>query len=173
MKSGLGDDVESTVILYNFLTNILPDTVLCIMFKYVIGFDIIPSDYCQAGIVFYFVGIVNCRVGSLIIGPVLKKISWVKFSTYSDFIQAEKEDSKLTILSQENNVYRSYISVMLIAFIGFIYTNYSLGGYVFTIDKRLILILSLLILFLFAYRKRLLSLKRVEKDIKDLHKEQN
>lgn len=149
---------------YNFLTNILPGTVLCIIMKYLIGYDLIPADYYQAGIVFYFVGMVNSRVGSLIVEPILKAISWVKFAPYSEFLQAEREDSKLTILSQENNVFRSYISVMFISTIGYIYKNYSLDWRHLLGDEPLVLIVALLILFLFAYRKQTSFIrKRIEK----------
>lgn len=41
---------------YNFLTNILPGTVLCIILKNLVGYDLIPTDYYQAGIVFLFRG---------------------------------------------------------------------------------------------------------------------
>lgn len=43
---------------YNFLTNILPGTVMCVILKYLVGYDLIPDDYYQAGIVFLF-----CRNG--------------------------------------------------------------------------------------------------------------
>ena len=35
---------------YNFLTNILPGTVLCIILKNLVGYDLIPTDYYQAGV---------------------------------------------------------------------------------------------------------------------------
>ena len=140
---------------YNFLTNILPGTVLCIILKNLVGYDLIPTDYYQAGIVFYFVGMVNSRVGSLIIEPILKKICWIKFA-------------KLTVLSQENNVYRSYISVMFIAVMGYIYKNISLDWCKFMKNEPLVLIVSLLILFLFAYRKQTSFVrKRVENFMKN------
>lgn len=37
---------------YNFLTNILPGTVLCIILKFLVGYNVIPNNYYQAGIVF-------------------------------------------------------------------------------------------------------------------------
>lgn len=158
---------------YNFLTNILPGTVLCIIMKYLVGYNLIPEDYYQAGIVFYFVGMVNSRVGSLIIEPILKAISWVKFAPYPEFLQAEREDSKLTMLSQENNVFRSYISVMFISVVGYIYKNYSIDWRHFLCDEPLGLIFSLLVLFLFAYKKQTSFVrKRVEKTIKKI-KEKN
>ena len=153
---------------YNFLTNILPGTVLCIILKNLVGYDLIPTDYYQAGIVFYFVGMVNSRVGSLIIEPILKKICWIKFAPYPEFLKAEKNDPKLTVLSQENNVYRSYISVMFIAVIGYIYKNISFDWCQFLKDEPLVLIVSLLVLFLFAYRKQTaVGRKRVENFMKN------
>lgn len=152
---------------YNFLTNILPGTVLCIIIKYLVGYDLIPDDYYQAGIVFYFAGMVNSRVGSLIIEPILKAISWIKFAPYPEFLQAEKEDLKLTILSQENNVFRSYISVMFISIVAYIYKNYSLVWLHVLSDAPLVLIVSLFVLFLFAYKKQTSFVrKRVENTIK-------
>ena len=153
---------------YNFLTNILPGTVLCIILKNLVGYDLIPTDYYQAGIVFYFVGMVNSRVGSLIIEPILKKICWIKFAPYPDFLKAEKIDPKLTVLSQENNVYRSYISVMFIAVMGYLYKNISLDWSKFMENEPLVLIVSLLILFLFAYRKQTSFVrKRIENFMKN------
>lgn len=139
---------------YNFLTNILPGTVLCIILKYLVGYDLIPDDYYQAGIVFYFVGMVNSRVGSIVIEPILKAISWVKFAPYSEFLRAEKEDAKLTILSQENNVFRSYISLMFISILGYIYKNCSLNLRLSLNNESLVLIVILFVLFLFAYKKQ-------------------
>lgn len=152
---------------YNFLTNILPGTVLCIILKYLVGYDLIPDDYYQAGIVFYFVGMVTSRLGSLIVEPLLKAILWVKYAPYSDFLQAEKEDSKITLLSQENNVFRSYITVMFISAIIYMYKNYSLDWRCLMRDEPLVLIISLLVIFLFAYRKQTSFVrKRVENFIK-------
>ena len=74
----------------------------------------------------------------------------------------------MTVLSQENNVYRSYISVMFIAVMGYIYKNISLDWCQFMKDEPLVLIVSLLVLFLFAYRKQTSFVrKRVENFMKN------
>lgn len=110
---------------------------------------------------------VNSRVGSLVVEPFLKKKSWVIFVPYQEFLQAEKIDSKLTVLSQENNVFRSYISVMFISIIVYVYKNYSTNWKIFFTDKSLVLMFSLLVLFLFAYKKQTSFVrKRVEHYIK-------
>ena len=95
-----------------------------------------------------------------IVEPILKAISWVKFAPYSEFLQAEKEDAKLTLLSQENNVFRSYISVMFISIVGYIYKNCPFDLRQFLREEPLVLILSLFVLFLFAYRKQTSFVKK-------------
>ena len=140
---------------YNFLNNILPGTVLCILLKYSVGIDfIIEPKWYLSGILFYFVGLVNNRFSSVVIEPILKKCSIVKHVTYAEFIRAEAKDEKLTTLSNENNVFRAYISVVLLSIFGFIYSKW-LSSFQFTSNYGILIILILiLVLFVFSYRKQ-------------------
>lgn len=139
---------------YNFLTNILPGTVLCIVLKYLIGYNLLLEDIYLASILFYFVGMVNSRVGSLIVEPFLKWTKWLIFAPYPDFVKAEQKDSKITLLSQENNTYRSYVSVMFISIIAYLYKNY-LAVFDFIKEYETVILLILIgLLFLCAYRKQ-------------------
>lgn len=151
---------------YGFLTNIIPGTILCLILKYIVGYDVIPSAYYQAGLVFYFVGMINGRIGSLIIEPFLKKIKWIVFAPYEDFIAAEKQDDKIVILSQENNTYRAYVSVMFISLLGLLYRDaVTVCQFIKTNDDWIILLVAFII-FLFAYRKQTRYVKeRVEKNL--------
>lgn len=154
---------------YNFLTNILPGTVLCVLLKYFVGLNLIPADYYQAGIVFYFAGIVNGRVGSLIIEPILKKIKFIVFAPYPDFIEAEKKDGKIMVLSQENNTFRSYISVVFVVLVAYVLKNNSFFEICHaSVDAQLVLLIALLLLFLFSYRKQTKFVKkRIEQSKKN------
>lgn len=139
---------------YNFLTNIIPGSVLCILIEYIVGIDVIPTNAYEAGVVFYFAGLVNGRFGSLIVEKVLKKLNFVQFAPYKDFVKAEKVDPKISTLSQENNTYRSYISVAFLSLLFWVFRlivdapslKVSIGGS--------LLLLGSLILFMFAYRKQ-------------------
>lgn len=140
---------------YNFLTNILPGTVLCILLKYVVGYNLfVFDDWYLMGIVFYFIGIVNNRFGSLCVEYILKKLHIVTFAPYKNFVKAEQKDAKITILSTENNVFRSYISVCLLTLVSFLFKL--ITNYCFFIDnnKTIIIIILILILFVFSYRKQ-------------------
>lgn len=140
---------------YNFVTNILPGTMLCLMLKHIVGYDLfVTNEWYQMGIIFYFVGMVNNRFSSLVIELTMKKTKIVKFSNYKEFIAAEKKDSKITVLSMENNVFRSYISVCTISLIASLFKL--IADNVNWIDewKMQFLLVALLLLFMLSYRKQ-------------------
>lgn len=152
---------------YNFLTNILPGTVLCIVLGQVVGYNILfTHDWYVQGILFYFVGMVNNRFGSIVVEPLCKNTGLVSFVPYRDFVKAEKEDAKITTLSMENNVFRSYISVCLLSVIAWGYKLLE-GAIPFFLDVRTILLLiALLVLFCLSYRKQTKYVKqRVEANL--------
>lgn len=152
---------------YNFLTNILPGTVLCIVLGKVVGYNILfTDDWYVQGILFYFVGMVNNRFGSVAVEPLCKSSGLVSFAPYRDFVKAEKADAKITTLSMENNVFRSYISVCLLSVIAWGYKLLE-GAIPFFSDTRTILLLiTLLVLFCLSYRKQTKFVKqRVEANL--------
>ena len=96
----------------------------------------------------------NKRFSSLVIELTIKKTKIVKFSDYKEFIAAEKKDSKITVLSMENNVFRSYISVCTISLIASLFKL--IADNVNWIDewKMHFLLVALLLLFTLSYRKQ-------------------
>ncbi len=152
---------------YNFLTNILPGTVLCLLLHYLVGYNLLLSDYYLAGILFYFAGIVNSRLGSLVVEPLLKRLKILVFAPYSDFVKAEKQDAKLTVISQENNTYRSYVSVMFIVLLAYLY-KITLANIEVVANNEIVILLALLIvLFVCSYRKQTNYVReRVEANLK-------
>lgn len=139
---------------YHLLTNILPGTVLCIILQYIVGYNIILENYYQCAIVFYFVGLVNGRIGSLIVEPVLRKCHWLTFAPYKQYVRAEKLDNKLQTLNQDNNTYRSYVSVMFVSVMAYAYKHF-LSIYSFIQNhEQIFLIVLLFVIFALAYRKQ-------------------
>jgi hypothetical protein len=57
----------------------------------------------------YFIGSVLSRIGSLCVEPFLKKINFVTFADYKDFLEIQKIDPTISDLSEENNIYREHI----------------------------------------------------------------
>lgn len=157
---------------YNFLTNILPGTILCMILTYWVGYKFLISDnwYLQ-GVVFYFIGIVNNRFGSLVIEKLLKKIRVIKFTPYEDFVQAEIKDSKIAILNTDNNTFRSCVSLCTLSIIALLFkvleNNCTMVANCDCKYKILALMVLMLILFVCSYRKQTAYVnKRVNQSIK-------
>lgn len=144
---------------YNILTNILPGTILCIVLTFCIGYNLLVTDnwYLQC-VMFYFAGIVNNRFGSLAVEPLLKRLKILKFTSYKDYIKAESKDAKITILSTENNIFRSYISLCVLAILSLIFkileNNIEWIKNCNSEYKMMTLLVLLLVIFVFSYRKQ-------------------
>ena len=140
---------------YDFLTNLLPGTMLCIMLRYMVGFNFeFSAEWYQLIVIFYFVGMVNNRVGSLLIEPMLRRLKIVKPTSYKSFILAEKKDEKIHTLMVENNVYRSCISMCLITLFAFGYRWLIEHVRFFEKNTSFILLIGLIILFVFSVHKQ-------------------
>lgn len=139
---------------YQILNYLIPGSVFCVLLKHLVEYDIIHFSMVENVIICYFVGMVNSRLGSLILYPILKKTKFIKEAEYPDFVAAEKKDSKVTILSDINNVFRSFTNVMLLLLCSLgiknidCISNFVIGN----IDW--IAIISLSIIFLFSVRKQ-------------------
>lgn len=164
----LGKMIIDKLSQYNFLTNILPGTVLCILLHYLVGYNLLLNDYYLAGILFYFAGMVNSRFSSLVVEPLLKGLKIVAFAPYSDFVKAEKQDAKVTVISQENNTYRSYVSVMVLVLLAYLYKMTLANIEVVGNNEIVILLVLLMLLFVCSYRKQTNYVrKRVEANLKN------
>ena len=148
---------------YQVVNYIIPGSVLCVLLKHIVGYDIIAFSMIENAIICYFVGLVNSRLGSLILRPILKKCHVVKDAPYDDFVRAEKDDAKLTVLSDINNVFRSFASVMLVLLIAIGIKHVEVIEEYMITNFNWIAILSLFVLFIFSIRKQTKFVKdRVE-----------
>lgn len=148
---------------YQVVNYIIPGSVLCVLLKHMVGYDIIAFSMIENVIICYFVGLVNSRLGSLILRPILKKCRLVKDAPYDDFVSVEKYDAKLTMLSDINNVFRSFASVMLVSLIAYGIKHIEIIEKYIITNFNWIAILFLLILFVFSIRKQTKFVKdRVE-----------
>ena len=139
---------------YNLLNNLIPGAILCVLLKYLVGYDLMNVGTLELLVIFYFVGMVNGRIGSLVVEPFLKWIKLVTFRDHKQFVEAEQKDKKIVYLSETNNMYRSMISV---AFTVLIVKLYHVGvdlqwnwGNV----SEWVVLVAMLALFSLAYRKQ-------------------
>ncbi len=146
---------------YHIFNYLVPGVVFVSLLKTYTSYNIVvPENIFVMAFLYYFVGLVVSRIGSLVLDPILKKIKFVIFADYKDYTVAEKEDSAVSTLSEVNNMYRSLASVFFLLILSKIYeliikTFPTLYPWTFSV-----LFLLLLVMFLFAYRKQTSYVKR-------------
>ncbi len=139
---------------YNLFNNLLPGVIFLTFINELLKIDLLGDNLAKAFFISYFTGLIIGRVGSLIIEPILKKIGFIKFGSYESFVEASKNDPKIEILSESNNIYRVIIAtfVLILAAIGY---EKLANECVWLYEHRLIIFsVAILLLFLFSYRKQ-------------------
>ena len=99
---------------YNIFNYLLPGIIFVVFLKEVIGYNFIQDNNLIGAFLYYFIGMVVSRFGSVIIEPLLKYISFIKFKDYKLFVSASKQDSKLELLSEVNNTYRTISATFIL-----------------------------------------------------------
>lgn len=99
---------------YNIFNYLFPGVVFCVIADGYFSIPLLQDSIITGLFLYYFVGLVISRFGSLVLEPLMKKFKLVKFSSYSDFLSAVKADPKIEVLSEANNMYRSVLSALLI-----------------------------------------------------------
>jgi hypothetical protein len=148
-------EVFDKISSYNIFNYLYPGILFSVICKSGIGVDFMLENNFLGVFLYYFIGMIISRIGSVFIEPILKWIKFLKFSEYKKFVQASKSDSKIELLSEVNNTYRTIISMfsILIFLKTYKHFNYFYWHIPHEVSYSMILIF-LLILFLLSYRKQ-------------------
>jgi len=162
------NDFLDKISSYNLFNYLFPGVVFCLIVDKYFSYTLIQDDIVVGVFLYYFVGLIISRIGSIIIEPILKKIGFVKFAEYKDFISASKNDPKIEVLSEINNMYRTIISLFIsIGFVAIFETLKTKWPFIDTFSIEII-ITVIIIMFLMAYKKQTdYVCKRVEFDKDD------
>jgi hypothetical protein len=139
---------------YNVFNYLLPGVIFAVLTSDSIHYPIVQRDVITGAFVYYFVGLSISRFGSLVIDPLLKRLSFVKFADYKNFLDASKKDPQIEVLSEANNTYRTLSSLFSLFLMLKAYARIEgrfpiLKGWDATVLAAL-----LLVMFLFSYRKQ-------------------
>ena len=144
---------------YNIFNYLFPGILCAVIIDHITEIPIIHSDLLTGMFVYYFIGLVASRIGSLAVEPFMKLIKVIEFAPYSDFITAAKVDSKIEVLSEQNNMYRTLIAVfLLVGFTVLLEEVVACLGLSQTTIKYC-MVLLFLALFCFSYSKQTRYLK--------------
>ena len=139
---------------YNLFNYLLPGILFVVVANSITSYSFIQEDIVIGFFIYYFIGLVISRFGSLVIEPVLKKISFLKFAYYKNFVSASKKDLKINIFSKENNMYRTFCPMFVLLILLKLYHLINLKFPILEWYSVYFLIVLLLLIFLFAYRNQ-------------------
>ena len=141
---------------YNIFNYLLPGILFVGLGKEITSFSLVQDNLLIGLFFYYFIGLIISRIGSLTLEELLrnKKIKFVKFAEYEDYIKASKLDPKIEILSEQNNMYRSLCMLSIALILLKIYDLVWGSGSSENAAIIFIFLTGLLVLFLFSYKKQ-------------------
>lgn len=159
---------------YEIFNYLIPGIIFTYLLKYYVGIDIFQSNVIEMAFIFYFIGSVISRFGSVVIEEILKKIKFIKYSNYNDYINAVKKDDFIKKLLISNNTYRTlcagFLLILIIKGVKELVNYFNLQtGIIYTI-----VIIFGFILYLLSFKKQTgIIVKRVDKVKSEENKTEN
>jgi hypothetical protein len=153
-------DILEKLSTYNLFNYLFPGVVFVILGEALTDYSFIQQDIVLGVFLYYFIGLVISRVGSLVVEPLLKWASFIKFADYKEYVTATKKDERVELLSEVNNTYRTLCAcfglLILLKVIEVLGKKFSIPhGWEF-----FILVVTLLVMFLFSYKKQTAYVKK-------------
>jgi len=139
---------------YNLFNYLLPGILFAVLAEHITAYKIKQSDIIIGLFLYYFCGLVISRIGSLILEPAMKKVSFVTFASYRDFIRVSTKDPSVETLSEVNNMYRTLSALF---FVLLVIKPFEIVMRWFNLNTDIevyILFVMLFVLFALSYRKQ-------------------
>lgn len=139
---------------YNLFNYLLPGVLFAVLSDRLTSYSLLVDNIVIGVFVYYFIGLVISRLGSIFLEPLLKWLKIINFAPYSDFLKASTIDNKIELLSEANNMYRTLASVFICLI--FLITFEVIEEFYPTIThySSTIALFLLALLFVFSYRKQ-------------------
>jgi hypothetical protein len=148
------NDLLNKISSYNVFNYLFPGVVFAVLAGEVINRSLVQHDVVTGAFLYYFLGMVVSRFGSLIIEPILKGLKFVRFANYKDFVLASQKDAKLDVLSEMNNTYRTLAALFSLLLLLKLYVKLEARFPGLKPWEATILTALLLLMFLVSYRKQ-------------------
>lgn len=148
------NEILDKISSYNIFNYLLPGASFAFIGQQITPYQFTPSDTITAGFTYYFYGLLISRIGSLVVEPVAKRLGVVVFADYKLFVAASRTDPKLEVLSEQNNTYRSLISMIGCLFGLNIYAGMVAHYPALAAPAPYALAVAVLVLLTLSYRKQ-------------------
>ena len=169
---------------YDLFNNFFPGLVFCCVLEQSTRFTLETDSVWERLFMFYFVGMVLSRIGSICVESVLRKWKvlnketnqkepFLKYAHYEHYIEASEAQPTIGILLEKNNMYRTMVAVFILLIPAklFDWILYDFIQELLPVGNVLIFIMIcalLIILYAYSCRKQTTYIrKRVEKYMRE------
>jgi len=147
-------DLLGKLSTYNIFNYLLPGVLFAAIADRFTSYSFITENLLVGFFVYYFLGLVISRIGSLLMEPFLKKICFLEFAPYEAYVKSSKIDDKILELSESNNMYRTLTATFLCLLGIFGLDKITKTFPLITYIIPMITCSAFVILFVFSYRKQ-------------------
>lgn len=147
-------DILDKISSYNLFNYLLPGVVFAYSVNNLTPYQILSGDVIVDAFVAYFIGLIVSRFGSLVVEPLLKKITFLEYVDYQSYVSASKKDPKIELLSEVNNSYRTLSSMFILIALIKIWVILEAKISFLSIVGPYFLLVLILVMFLFSYKKQ-------------------
>lgn len=139
---------------YNIFNYLVPGAIFTGLVGKLTSYSLIQENILIGLFFYYFIGLIISKIGSLTLEPLLRKLKFVKFTSYEDYIKASKLDPKIEVFSEQNDMYRSLCMLSMVLILLKIYDVVWGSRSLDNVGLIFLFLIGLLVLFLFSYRKQ-------------------
>ncbi|SRR4030042_2139712 len=139
---------------YNLFNYFFPGLIFVIILRETTSFDLYQDDFLIGAFLYYFIGMVISRVGSIVVESLLWKTGFVKKINIPKLIGLIQTNNKLELLYEVSNVYRTVTATFLILVFIKCYDIIKNQSFDFCNLCQVLFGILLFVLFLFAFRKQ-------------------
>lgn len=147
------NEILDKISSYNIFNYLLPGTLFSFSAELTTRYKFVQDDLIIGLFLYYFVGLVISRVGSILIEPLFEYLGLVKFAKYEDYLKAVKRDNLIETLSESNNMFRSLISMFACLLVLIAYEYFENFYPQISVFTPYLIIGLLVLLFVLSYRK--------------------
>lgn len=139
---------------YHIFNNLVPGYLFLIISEQIIEKKLIIDNIVYSFFAAYFIGIIISRLSSLVVEKMINKLWNLKKEPYEKYIEANKKDTKIEILNQDRNMYRSLCTLMIIELVLKGIVMFNVSSLINRDFAILLIFLVLAILFAFSFVKQ-------------------
>lgn len=146
------DNLWEKISSYNIFNNLFPGALFIYLLERSTSVVLSTDDIVKNVVLYYFVGLIIGRVGSIVFEPIMKKIRLIKFIPYGEYIAACKNDNKIELLQETANMYRTLFSMSLLLIMS-LYIASAFTGHSYVLSKCAALFFA--VIFIVSYVKQI------------------